>query len=173
MKKEIYLILSFLVLFLALPMLNASDCPLGLENDPYPGDCGKYIDTNQDKLCDYSQTITQENLKSESLQVPKYPFILLLIVVCGLYLLSYFLSTKKVISFMIHKKIWNILLLLSFLISGIGGIILIIKINYNIVFPEWFNLLFLHVEAGIIMTIISIFHILWHIAYFKSFVKKA
>ena len=30
-------------------------CPFGLENDPYPGECGRYIDTNQDNICDLSQ----------------------------------------------------------------------------------------------------------------------
>jgi hypothetical protein len=30
-------------------------CPFGLENDPYPGECGRYIDTNQDGICDLSQ----------------------------------------------------------------------------------------------------------------------
>lgn len=32
------------------------DCPHGLENDPYPGDCNKYIDTNDDGFCDHSQS---------------------------------------------------------------------------------------------------------------------
>jgi len=32
-----------------------NSCPFGLENDPYPGECGRYIDTNQDNICDLSQ----------------------------------------------------------------------------------------------------------------------
>ncbi len=30
-------------------------CPFGLEDDPYPGECGRYIDTNNDGICDLSQ----------------------------------------------------------------------------------------------------------------------
>jgi len=32
-----------------------NSCPFGLENDPYPGECGRYVDTNQDNICDLSQ----------------------------------------------------------------------------------------------------------------------
>ncbi len=33
----------------------AASCPYGLVNDPYPGQCGHYIDTNGDGICDLSQ----------------------------------------------------------------------------------------------------------------------
>jgi hypothetical protein len=32
------------------------DCPLGLVNDPYPGACPRYVDTNNDGICDHSQS---------------------------------------------------------------------------------------------------------------------
>ena len=57
------------------------------------------------------------------------PISLFLIII---YLITYTLTKKKIISIINHKKIWNILLLISFLISGILGILLIIKINFNI-----------------------------------------
>jgi len=31
------------------------DCPRGQVDDPYPGQCGGYIDTNEDDICDRSQ----------------------------------------------------------------------------------------------------------------------
>jgi NapH/MauN family ferredoxin-type protein len=31
------------------------DCPFGKTNDEFPGDCGRYIDDNQDNICDHSQ----------------------------------------------------------------------------------------------------------------------
>ena len=31
------------------------DCPFGNTNDEFPGDCGLYIDNNQDNICDNSQ----------------------------------------------------------------------------------------------------------------------
>ncbi|MBC7294630.1 MAG: hypothetical protein H5T84_11145, partial [Thermoleophilia bacterium] len=32
-----------------------ADCPRGLVNDPYPGRCSRYTDTNDDGICDLSQ----------------------------------------------------------------------------------------------------------------------
>lgn len=31
------------------------ECPFGRVNDPYPGECGRYTDLNDDGLCDLSQ----------------------------------------------------------------------------------------------------------------------
>ena len=31
-----------------------SDCPFGKTDCGYPGDCGRYIDLNEDDVCDYS-----------------------------------------------------------------------------------------------------------------------
>ncbi|GAB4312069.1 MAG: hypothetical protein Kow0019_10820 [Methanobacteriaceae archaeon] len=36
----------------------AAGCPYGLSNDPYPGQCPRYIDVNGDGFCDLSQTVT-------------------------------------------------------------------------------------------------------------------
>lgn len=34
---------------------GVNTCPFGLENDPYPGRCFRYVDTNNDGICDRSQ----------------------------------------------------------------------------------------------------------------------
>ena len=86
----------------------------------------------------------------------------------GLYVLSYILSKKKIISEILHKRIWNILLLISFLKMGVLGLLLVLKIQYNFTLGLPFNMLFWHVEFGIIMTLISIFHIIWHFNYYKN-----
>lgn len=44
-----------LTVFLASPALAWDDCPFGLVDDPSPGRCRLYVDTNQDGLCDRSQ----------------------------------------------------------------------------------------------------------------------
>jgi len=88
-----------------------------------------------------------------------------------LYLISHILSKKKIIKIITHRKIWNILLLITFLISGILGILLIVRINFGLAIPLPFNILFWHVEVGIAMFLISIFHILWHWAYFKNMLR--
>ena len=36
----------------------AAACPYGLVNDPYPGQCSRYIDVTGDGICDLSQTAT-------------------------------------------------------------------------------------------------------------------
>lgn len=58
MKKYIGTILVLLIaLFIQVfPVLAWDDCPFGLVNDPYPGSCPRYIDTNNDGICDHSQS---------------------------------------------------------------------------------------------------------------------
>lgn len=36
----------------------AGGCPYGLVNDPFPGNCSRYIDLNGDGICDLSQSVT-------------------------------------------------------------------------------------------------------------------
>jgi len=139
-------------------------CPLGLTNDPSPGQCARFIDINKNGFCDYSQTISGTLTTNYHL----FPLFFILSVFYGITIL---LAHKKLLSFATHQKIWNFFLLITFLVSGFFGIFLVMKINYG-----WqstiSNLLFWHVEAGIIMTIISFFHILWHWKYFKNYLKK-
>lgn len=72
-----------------------------------------------------------------------------------------------------HRKVWNVALTLTFLVSCLIGVLLAIFINYNYR-PQWYiDLLHWHVYVGIAMTIIAIFHALWHLNYFKTlFVKR-
>ena len=88
-----------------------------------------------------------------------------------LYTAGCILTKQKIITRASHRKIWNILLLLSFFLSGISGIILIIEINMGVIIPLRINILFWHVEFGIAMFVISIFHILWHWPYYKNIFK--
>jgi len=176
MKKLILLLLLIEIV----PFISALDCPKGLINDSYPGNCGLYTDTNNNQICDHSeeqiiQKADSQELESKNLaispNVRQYYFLLILLILIVLYLISYFLSKKQKILMTTHKKIWNLFLLIAFLGVGISGLLLVIKIQYNININWPFNLLFWHVETGIVMTIISIFHVLWHWAYFKTYIK--
>ncbi|MFO8077014.1 MAG: hypothetical protein R6U21_00005 [Thermoplasmatota archaeon] len=71
-----------------------------------------------------------------------------------------------------HKKIWNVLLLITFLVSGIFGIILAILVSYGIRLSFYADLLFWHVEFGIAMAVISIFHMAWHWRYYKKMIMR-
>ncbi len=84
-----------------------------------------------------------------------FPLTLLLII---LYTLTYFLYTDGTITRRTYKLIWVTILIASSLIVSIIGIILEYYINYQI-FPIDPNLIFWHVEAGIIATLAGIFHI--------------
>ncbi len=100
-----------------------------------------------------------------------YHFLPITLFLVLLYILGSVLIKKKIISVVNHRKFWNILLLISFFVSGILGILLIIKINMNKMIPLPFNALFWHVEIGIAMVVISFFHIFWHIPYLKNLFK--
>lgn len=177
MKRHIAIIL--LIALLLVPNILAVDCVHGLINDTYPGDCGAYIDQNNDKICDSSQTSQELNpvnqvsqTKPEKIKSP-YNFLIIAVIAIIVYLLSSVLSRKgKIYSPITHKKIWNLLLLISFLGVGISGIFLVLRVEFGIDLSWFPKMLFWHVETGIVMALISIFHIIWHWRYFKSYIKK-
>lgn len=70
-----------------------------------------------------------------------------------------------------QRKIWNILLTLFFLASGLLGILLVLRISHGINIPLPFNMLFWHVETGIAFAIIGLFHFFWHIYYYRNIFK--
>jgi len=273
MKK--YILILIITVVWSSVVLAWNECPLGEVNDPYPGKCGLYTDTDNDGICDYSQPapedrdsivadtnindnkntsespgntetedvhdlITGKELKTKTvsevaeiyniptakyaqalseyfgLKIKKndkfqllhdnyglepkaakdvasmvrgdedivvtesevisqkrvYHLVPIAIVLIILYFVTYFLSKKKIITKIAHRRIWNILLLITFLVSGILGILLIIRINFTIPINLPFNILFWHVEAGIAMTLISFFHAFWHWNYYKCIFKK-
>lgn len=172
MKRELIMVL---LLILVVPLVFAQDCPFDNAGCEYPGECGIYVDDNNDYICDNSQIIPQNivDLDLEQARIGKeiYNFIPVLIILFILYFLTYFLSKIRIIKLITHRKLWNFLLLITFLITGILGLLLVIRINYGWNIISRFNMKYWHVEAGISMAIISFFHILWHWSYFKSYLK--
>lgn len=181
MKKIIFiLILSILI---PATTLAWDDCLRDKIDCPAPGDCARYIDTDNDQICDHSQpapedrnieiinaqAVSGENIITSNKQsVTTYHLIPISLLLIILYAITHILSKKKIISVVKHRRIWNILLLISFLLSGVSGILLVIKINFGIAISLPSNILFLHVETGIAMFVISVFHTLWHWRYFKN-----
>lgn len=88
-----------------------------------------------------------------------------------LYGLSHLLSAKHVIKIVVHRRVWNITLLVSTIISALLGLILILGIDFGMDISLPFNSLFWHVEAGIAMGLIAMFHIAWHWRYFQKMLK--
>jgi len=195
-KRYSYIIVRIITIILILylftfPISAWDNCPFGEINEPFPGTCGRYTDSDVDNICDLSQpppevrfnteeqeTTNQNNgnntIKSQSSETNarlNYYFIPIALALFVLYLMTFFLSKRKKIKLVKHRKIWNFLLLGTFLISGLFGIILAITISYGIRLSFYANILFWHVEFGIAMAMISIFHIGWHWRYYIKMVS--
>lgn len=89
-----------------------------------------------------------------------------------IYIITLILINKKIITRATHQKIWNSLLAITFLVSGLLGLLLVFFINYNYIPSYYMDIKVIHVEFGIGMAIICIFHLLWHLKYYKAIFKK-
>lgn len=90
-----------------------------------------------------------------------------------IYGVSFVLYKTKRMRIATHRKIWNVLLLATFLITGVFGLILAIQLDYTLPFTIPVDLLFWHVEAGIVMTLISLFHMGWHFNYYRNLLRTS
>ncbi len=89
-----------------------------------------------------------------------------------IYAVSFALYKTKRIKVTTHRKIWNVLLLVTFLTTAVFGLILAIRRDYVLLFNSPVNLLFWHVEAGVVMTVVSLFHLSWHLGYYRDLLKR-
>ncbi|MBA7579349.1 hypothetical protein ES695_21395 [Candidatus Atribacteria bacterium 1244-E10-H5-B2] len=225
MKKfRKYIILStlifILVSFSSISIYAWDNCPFGFEDDPYPGECKRYIDTDGDGICDLSQpapedrdtsvSLNEENIKEnteddnkyfketdekvtgglfiaeaastqktvsdspspERKSLPSYYFLEIFFITLLIYFGGKFLARKLEITLCKEKKFWNIFLLISFIGSAGTGMILVFIRDYDWFKSINFNFLFWHVEFSIVMTLLGIFHALWHLKYYLSIFKK-
>jgi hypothetical protein len=215
MKKNIWIIV--VGLFISLISISYTyaqwdDCPKGLVNDPYPGECSRYIDTDGDGICDHSQPAPEDRVTEDSSSedatytavpliedadgdtptasaVPvnisetvdttqktssnsKYNFWAIFISLLVIYAISYVLMVTKKISLVAHRKFWNVMLLVTFVVCALTGIFLTIRVENPGLLTLPYNFLFLHVEFGLAMALISIFHVLWHWNYYINMFKS-
>ena len=90
-----------------------------------------------------------------------------------LYLISYFFYRTGFYSLNDHRKFWNIILTLTFLLAGSAGLFLALQITYKWNIPFIKSVLKWHVECGIGLAFTGIFHFIWHLSYFtRIFVKS-
>jgi len=137
------------------------DCPYGRINDPYPGRCNLYTDTNNNQICDHSEAPQKE------IQLPflpnssknTHPFFTFL-GITGITLVAWFL-TKKFLKPLNFRLFWNLVLLASFLPVGISGILLFL----NIQIP---NFAFWHNFLGVTFVVVGLLHLLARLNYFKQ-----
>lgn len=101
-----------------------------------------------------------------------YPLIEIGGATIALYFIIWLLSKLKVLKTSTHRKIWNVILLLAFMVSGLLGLMLVVQLNYDVMGDWYSTFMWLHVDFGIVMYIISIFHALWHTKYYMTLFKK-
>lgn len=101
-----------------------------------------------------------------------YHTLTIFLILLGLYILSWLLVRFKIQKLLTHRKIWNLLLLISFLVVASLGLILAFSLDYKNIFSWYQTGLWLHVEFGIALSIISLMHILWHWRYYLTIIRR-
>ncbi len=85
-----------------------------------------------------------------------------------LYLISYLFYKTGFYSVLLHKKVWNTILAIAFIMTAMAGVFMALQINYKWDIPIIKTVLKWHVEFGIAMAITGLFHLIWHLSYFKK-----
>jgi spermidine synthase len=86
------------------------------------------------------------------------------------YLASLGASRIRLLTLSEHRRFWNVLLLLFFSSTGILGLLLAIQVNYKLELSWAKTALQWHVDLGIGFAVVSIFHLTWHLGYYKKMV---
>jgi len=55
--------LIFVLVLTPVPVYAWDDCPRGEVNDPYPGECARYIDTDNNGICDHSELAPEDRVE--------------------------------------------------------------------------------------------------------------
>jgi len=97
-----------------------------------------------------------------------YSLIPIALIILLLYFFSWGLAKTGEIRIINHRRFWNILLLLTFLVTGGLGILLIIQINYRIEAPWIKKVLKWHVDFGIALVCVALIHLWRHIRYYTD-----
>ncbi|MDX9928546.1 MAG: hypothetical protein RBS37_01705 [Bacteroidales bacterium] len=84
------------------------------------------------------------------------------------YLFTALLCRENFAGRMAVRKLWNFLLLITFLVTALAGIILALQISLGFEIPGLKELLKIHVETGIAFSFTAILHIIRHLRYFTG-----
>lgn len=101
-----------------------------------------------------------------------YHVIIILILFMVLYGGSFLLMKKGSLSLAVHRRVWNLILLVSFLGVAFSGLILALILDLDIPVRGYRTLLWYHVEFGIAMAIVGLFHAFWHAAYYVCMFRR-
>ena len=157
-----FLVITLLVLTSTFAFATKPDCER--QRVDCIGECGRMVDANGDGFCDHG------DLSMPQAEPITYLLIELLSVTLGLYFISILLVKIKLYKKITHRKIWNYILLITFLTAALLGLLIVVLINYQIRTDFYLTYLALHVDFGIAMSIVGIIHFIWHWNYY--FKKK-
>jgi len=124
----------------------------------------------QESSVQAEETVNDDEVTTETEQKKKspYPVFTIMGILFGLYFVTFILAKTGKIKKVTHRKIWNIALAATCLVSCLLGVVLALFINYGYRPTYYIDFLHWHVYVGIAMTIIAIFHFLWHWGYYKA-----
>jgi spermidine synthase len=94
------------------------------------------------------------------------------IVVSVLYLISFIFYRTGLHSLASHRRLWNSILAITFIITALAGLFMALQINFKWDIPGIKTILKWHVETGAGMAITGIFHLIWHLSYFRQIFKR-
>lgn len=89
-----------------------------------------------------------------------------------LYLISYFLYKSRIFTLQFHRKLWNIVLAVTFIFTALAGILLALQINYKWDLQFIDTILKWHVEVGAGLAFAGLFHFSWHLSYYLDIFRK-
>ncbi|MBP3253462.1 MAG: hypothetical protein J6M30_03020 [Bacteroidales bacterium] len=118
------------------------------------------------------QTATQETAEPKPQREFPYHFWQVLIATLALYFCSAALVKAKKIKKVNHRRVWNVVLALTCLVSCLIGLYVVLAKMYGWNM-NYMTLMQLHVDFGVSMTVVAIIHALWHMNYWKNLFKSA
>jgi hypothetical protein len=182
--KKLYVVI-LIALLTPIAVYAWNDCPYGTVNDPFPGQCPRYLDTNQNKICDHSESPSSGSLsnvsttgqannsadnkngtssssdtqKANSVPPENYNLIPMAITTLIIYLVTYLLYLEHRLTRNLYYTIWKYVLMASFIATGATGLILTIFINYGIQSSWNLTIDFWHAEFAIVMAVSTLLHL--------------
>jgi hypothetical protein len=163
-------ILIFNLLFiLSLTPVLAYECPFGRVNDPYPGQCALYFDSDNNQICDYGQNLDNgipgvnqaqavEALPSATAVPIDYHitdiiFLFIIFQLTGISLIQY-----KKLKPTLWRKLNNYALLATFFLTIVTSLVYLGNLTGSWRTESIKIISWLHIESGFIMILFSLEH---------------
>jgi len=189
MKKtqKVFILFFTIVITITFSSINSlawDDCPFGLKDEPYPGTCWRYVDKNNDGICDHSQSEPTEETNEEDTKSgntpqnqkrsAKFPIMLIisLVIIFAILVILRILVNKKILTNAKEKIIWNILLLIFFIPSALTGVLLLLMSNMDFLRELGQGITQIHDISSLFFMWISGYHIIWHTKYYIKGAKN-